>query len=318
MKFGVRIEGAGPALDYSFTLDRAHGLLVSQEHLAYADADEGIITRDGRIAFVLNEADGKREQVRGFPGASLLLTGFGFKVPHAAIRRTVRALSSMDVQLPFEVVPTWAARECGRESGMRISSPHQRRDALVRFGRNLASVFSQLKFDPVEWQRVMTLIHLGLGEDIEDLNIRQVAAGEGISLWIKYSSFEKEVPASSLSDGTLDYLAFVALSRVVKQRSLLVVDEPEVHLHPALLARVVDLLQATSLDSPVLVTTHSDRLLNHIRSPEESIVLCRLDEKRATQLMRPDPSFLPAWLEAFDGDFGNVRENGFRDWISVL
>lgn len=314
MQFGVCIEGAGPSLYYRFAIEDVYGLFVSEESLKFADDAVPIIERRGREAFVLDAKNG-RMSIKGFPGAGLLLTGFGFKYPHPEMRRVVRALQQIEVHLPFDVLPAWAAREAGRSSPMRVSAMHQPTNILRRLGANLANVYDALRKDTNEWEVTMEYVRIGLGDDFEYILPKPLEAGEGMTLWVKYTSSDKEVPASSLSDGTLDYLAFVALARLKAQRSLLVLDEPELHLHPSLMMRVLDVLETLSKDCSVLTTTHSDRVLDALTDPTRAIVICELDDQRATRILRPDPDAFERWLASYRG-FGSIRAEGME--ASVL
>jgi len=315
MRFGIRIEGAGPPLEYSFSIEELLGLYISDECLKLFKDDSivTVINRQGRTASVLDEAHGPTEP-KGFPGAGLLLTGFGFKYPHSAMRRAVKALEQIEVHVGFEVLPAWVAREQGRPPNMRASAAHKPAGALKRLGGNLANVYETLRSDPGEWRQTMEYVRIGLGDDIEDVRPERVRADEGMMLWMKYQSAEKEVPSSSLSDGTLDYLAFVAFARLKSQRSLVVFDEPELHLHPALLMRVLDLLEAMAQDTSVLISTHSDRLLDGLSEPAASIVLCELNAQRATEIARPDPELLEKWLIKYRG-FGELRAEGLEGTV---
>jgi predicted ATPase len=108
----------------------------------------------------------------------------------------------------------------------------------------------------------------------------------------------------------LSYLAFVALFRLDKKpASLLAFDEPDLHLHPQLLMRVLDFFENMARDRPVLVATHSDRLLDGLQAPERSVVLCELSAEGATRLVRPDAKALARWLERYRG-LGDLRGAG--------
>jgi predicted ATPase len=192
---------------------------------------------------------------------------------------------------------------------MRVSSLHQSADSLIRLGPNLANVYQALAAQRESWPTTMEYIRLGLGDDIESVTTRKTATGDGLEIWFKYLSFPEEVPARSLSDGTLDYLAFVAFFRLATKKSLVVFDEPESQLHPALATRVAQLFESMSRIETLLVATHSDRFLDALTKPAQSVVLCSLDENRATRLMRPEPAALQSWLENYRG-LGDLRAVG--------
>jgi predicted ATPase len=112
-----------------------------------------------------------------------------------------------------------------------------------------------------------------------------------------------------LSDGVLAYLAFVALVQLSPPGGLLAFDEPETHLHPGLIDRVAGFFETLSTRRPVLVATQSDRFLDAISDPADSVVLCELDSDRSTQLIRPEPRALAAWLKDYRG-LGHLRAAG--------
>ena len=158
----------------------------------------------------------------------------------------------------------------------------------------------------------MDYIQLGLGRDVESVNTRAEPGGGTIGLYLKYAGLEHEVPAFSLSDGTLAYMALVALVRLKAPRSLLALDEPDLHFHPYLLARLASFCEEMARVHPVIVATHSDHLLDCLLRPADSVILCELEEgSRTTHLIRPDPEALGAWLRHYRG-LGDIRSAGHQ------
>jgi len=82
-------------------------------------------------------------------------------------------------------------------------------------------------------------------------------------------------------------------------------------MHPALLSRIVWMLEEAAETTPVLLATHSDRLLDSLAQPAESVVLFELDEGRATRVRRPNRERLAAWLEDYRG-LGALRSEGYE------
>ncbi|HEX8703156.1 MAG TPA: AAA family ATPase [Myxococcaceae bacterium] len=235
-----------------------------------------------------------------------------------AARIAATHLRGLTIHLPFETLPSWVARALDRKSALRNSTPLAPASRLERLGLNLANAFHALKNNSKheEWQRTLSYIRLGLGEHIEDVATLADPSGGSIALSLKLKNLDRQVPASQLSDGMLSYLAFVALFRLSgPDTSLLGFDEPDVHLHPKLLMRVLDMFEAMARDFPVLVATHSDRLLDGLSDPARSVVLCELDSKQTTRLLRPDPLALARWLERYRG-IGDLRGAGHE--ASVL
>ena len=161
----------------------------------------------------------------------------------------------------------------------------------------------------------MDYVRLGLGNEVESLGTAVDAGGGAVSLTLKRRYSDRFVRGSALSDGTLAYLGVVAMLRLPSRRSVLAIDEPELHLHPHALTRVVQLLEEVSMTCPVVLATHSDRLLDALTRPAESVVSCELGSDGATQLLRPDPPALDRWVGKYRGGFGVLRSEGVADVV---
>jgi predicted ATPase len=238
-----------------------------------------------------------------------------FLSPTVAPRRILDVLSSGYVAAPFDVLSLWLTTERQRRTPMREPSPINVAPRLDRFGDNLASCFAALKErHPAEvWALAMDRVRRGLGDDV--LDVRTPAAARGlVELELHFRGLAQPIPAAQLSDGQLAYLSFVALVTLAEQgagMSFVAVDEPELHLHPHLLRCVVGLLVELARTCPVVIATHSDRLLDLLPDPASQVVLCELDETRATKLWRPNAADLASWLERYQG-FGSIRADGYE------
>jgi predicted ATPase len=233
-------------------------------------------------------------------------------VPHSEAQRVAGYLRDIHGHIPFETMPAWAARALDRKSALRTSALLTPATHLEKLGLNLASAYHALKnnFGRAHWDKTLEYIRLGLGERIEDVVTWADPGGGNIGLSLKLVGLDRAIPSAQISDGMLSYLAFVALFRLhTTKPSLVAFDEPDLHLHPKLLMRVLDMFEAMSRDCPVLLATHSDRLLDGLTDPAKSVVLCELDERGATRLVRPDAEALARWLERYRG-LGDIRSAG--------
>lgn len=317
LRLGVRVEGAGDILEYEFAITEAGGsAVVESEELTAWSGEHGttpIIFRP-RIGqkYIQGEVVG-REELK-IDSGHLALSAFGVKPPHSAITRIVQALEAIEVQPTFNVTARWVAREQRMTTAIREPQLFERATRLARGGANLANAFAELKnsTSPRDWEETMEYVRLGLGADVESVNTRAEPGGGNIGLYLKYQSLGREVPALSLSDGTLSYLALVALLRLKTPRSLLALDEPDLHFHPYLIARLASFCETMARNHSVLLSTHSDHLLDCLTDPAASVVLCELDERtRSTRLVRPDREALDAWLEGYRG-LGDLRGAGHQ------
>jgi len=108
-----------------------------------------------------------------------------------------------------------------------------------------------------------------------------------------------------LSDGTLRAICLIALLQQPQADLpyLIVVDEPELGLHPQALDLIASLFQAVSEHAQVLISTQSSTFVDAFE-PEDIVVVEREGEE--TTFMRPDAVKLRSWLE--DYSLGEVWE----------
>jgi len=210
--------------------------------------------------------------------------------------------------LPFDVTSLWGKRQRGGGEKAPLREPrlvepgHQ----LEIFGDNLVNVYQTLKNDKGSdhWRDTLQILRLGLGVNLQDVAVKAVGGGY-MALAVEFADVGS-VPAVHLADGILSYMASVAMLRLDEGRTLLTFDEPETHLHPALLARVMTLFDDAATRYPVILSTHSDRLLDSLVDPVASVVVCELDAQRRTRLRRLDPEQFEKWRSDFLG-VGDIR-----------
>jgi len=155
-------------------------------------------------------------------------------------------------------------------------------------------------------------VSLGGVEDVVPVN---EATGGTQTISLRWRN-GPDILLSGLSDGQISILALIAIQQLQRRTppSIIAIDEPEVHLHPGLIARVAIGLDEMSEEIPVLVGTQSDVFLNALEDPENIVVLCRLDEQRRMMLQRPDHEQLETWLAEFKG-LGAIRSEGLTSVV---
>lgn len=233
----------------------------------------------------------------------------------ADVSAVADAFRGIEVHLPFQVTARWAMPPHDRQTprGVSLIEPTRRLD---RFGTNLVNAYQALKndFGIDHWKETLEYIQLGLGHEIRDVRLEAIPGGGHMALSLEILN-QGRVPAFSLADGFLSYLAFVAMFRLDEGRTLLAFDEPELHLHPGLLMRVLGLFETMSGRYPVVISTHSDRLLDGLSDPVASVVVTELDARSRTRLRRLDAVQLAKWIGDYRG-LGELRADG--ELVSVL
>ena len=120
--------------------------------------------------------------------------------------------------------------------------------------------------------------------------------------------------ANRLSDGTLRYLSLLAILCHPEPPPLVCIEEPELGLHPDILPTLADLLREASGRCQLVVTTHSDVLVDALTDTPESVVVCE-KHNGGTEMRRLDKADLSDWLEDYClGELWSKGELGGNRW----
>lgn len=133
-----------------------------------------------------------------------------------------------------------------------------------------------------------------------------------ILLGWKHIGSDAYFDASSLSDGTLRFivLATLFLQPETYRPSVILVDEPELGLHPYAITMLASLVKQASTKTQVIISTQSPLLLDHFQ-PEDVLVADRVNG--GTQFTRLDSAKLSGWLEDYSlGQLWEKNEFGGR------
>lgn len=139
-----------------------------------------------------------------------------------------------------------------------------------------------------------------------------LANEESIRLAWKHKNSDQYFGAASLSDGTLRFivLATLFLQPIKFKPSVILVDEPELGLHPTAIAMLASLVKQASVQTQVILSTQSPFLLDHFQ-PEDVLVANRVDG--STQFTRLESTKLTNWLTDYSlGQLWEKNELGGR------
>lgn len=128
----------------------------------------------------------------------------------------------------------------------------------------------------------------------------------------RHKGSEAYFDASALSDGSLRFIALATLFLQPEEHrpSVILVDEPELGLHPYAIAMLASLMKQAAATTQVIVSTQSPLLLDHFE-PEDVLVADRVDG--STHFTRCDSAKLSTWLEEYSlGQLWEKNEIGGR------
>jgi predicted ATPase len=102
--------------------------------------------------------------------------------------------------------------------------------------------------------------------------------------------------ANQMSDGTLRFICLATLLLQPTLPALVVLDEPELGLHPYAIVQLAGLLRQAGTRSQVLIATQSVTLMNQFAVDDLIVVERHRGESRFT---RPDRGRLEKWLHEY-------------------
>jgi len=181
-------------------------------------------------------------------------------------------------------------------------------DMLEADAGNLALVINRLRSSPPAKEKLLDALRT-LYDGIEDVGVEV----QGGTVQVFLQDGQTIIPATRLSSGTLRYLCLLAILCHPSPPPLLCIEEPELGLHPDVLPKLADLLRDAAERTQLIVTTHSDVLVDALTDQPEAVVVA---ERSATEttLTRLDSEKLKPRLEKYRlgqlwtrGEIGGTR-----------
>ena len=181
-------------------------------------------------------------------------------------------------------------------------------DLLEPDSSNLGLVLSRLRREPAVKQRLLRALR-ALYDGIDDYDIQI----EGGTVQVFFHEGRFTVPATRLSDGTLRYLCLLAILCHPNPPPLVCIEEPELGLHPDVLPTIAELLKEASERTQLIVTTHSDVLVDAMTDRPDAVLVAE-KTPAGTTLTRLNADKLKPWLKKYRlgqlwtrGEIGGTR-----------
>ena len=163
---------------------------------------------------------------------------------------------------------------------------------LAPDARNLAPLLARLRIENlVRYQRIIRAIRT-VAPFFDDF-VLEPEAGRMRLRW-QEKGLDDVFSADGLSDGTLRFICLAVLLLQPECPGTIVLDEPELGLHPFAINQLANLIRRAAVDGrKVVLATQSVTLLSHFEAGEVAVV-----ERGAhgTQVSRLDPARLSEWL----------------------
>jgi len=162
---------------------------------------------------------------------------------------------------------------------------------------NLAAFLYRLREKhPTAFQNIVDTLRL-VTPFFADFNLRPDRLNpEKIRLEWKERGSDAYFNAHSLSDGTLRFLCLTTLLLQPRSPVTILIDEPELGLHPYAITVLAELFRSAATRSQLVISTQSVTLVNQLQ-PEEVLVVDRVDGESAFRHLEEEE--ISSWLEHY-------------------
>jgi len=230
----------------------------------------------------LEIVDERIEEAAPAPGAEpVLYFGYVNDRPHIRLQGSLKEISSKELKATesilsqrqdpdvypemyyglagfFGISLLYRGWSFGRHNPARMPQPA---DLLTEFlmpgAENLGLMLNQIRKNPEAKEALLKHLKL-VYEGVRDVDVSIV--GGTVQVFIQENKWV--VPANRLSDGTLRWLSLLTILLNPQPQALVCIEEPEMGLHPDLLPPLAGLLKEASQRMQLIVTTHSDALVD--------------------------------------------------------
>ena len=178
-------------------------------------------------------------------------------------------------------------------------------------GSNFGVVLATLLAKPPIKKQILEYLRL-FNENATDL--RTSVEGGRVQTRLEENHLSHAIPLIRLSDGTIRWLALLTILLDPDPPPLVCIEEPELGLHPDMIHELAKLLIDASSRMQLIITTHSDRLVEEFTEMPEAVVVCE-KENGASSFRRLDPAKLEAWLKDYSlGELWTKGTIGGNRW----
>jgi predicted ATPase len=195
----------------------------------------------------------------------------------------------------YEKIRIYREWTFGRTAPFRIpQKADMRNEVLAEDFSNLGLFLNRIKTRFPAAKRDILARLTDLYDGLDDFEV----SVQGGFVQVFFSEGDFSIPATRLSDGTLRYLCLLAILCDPDPPPLICIEEPELGLHPDILPKLADLLKAASERTQVIVTTHSDILVDEMTDTPEAVVVCSKQDGQ-TRMKRLEAAELAKWLDDY-------------------
>ncbi|MDR2849620.1 MAG: AAA family ATPase, partial [Verrucomicrobiota bacterium] len=204
-------------------------------------------------------------------------------------------------QSVFDAVSAWQiyhVHDTGKTAGMRHYEIVQHNQKLASDASNIAPYLLRLRAkEPAAYREILNAVRL-VTPFFDDFLLTVVEKGpkELVRLDWKEKGSDYPMQPYHLSDGSIRFICLATALLQPEPPSAIVMDEPELGLHPMGIAILAELMRDAAQRTQLIVSTQSAALIDHF-SVEDIIVVNR--KAGASTFERLQKEDFTAWLETY-------------------
>mgnify|MGYP000049957918 CR=1 FL=1 len=292
---GLRVN----EIQYSFCVDsqqEKNGLRITKDQLVqkfemiqFGRAQKELFESDvlAHGTCILSSVDGKLNYEFDPPD---IVDDVNMHIPILSFTKASLPPNILLIKTPFSLIPPWEGLFA--KTMIYNFDPHLARNPaqitgkaeLQRDGGNLALALDQLLEDEENRRKFCNLLK-DLLPFVDDIGTEKFAE-KSLLMTLRENYYEgKDLRAYLLSDGTINIVALL-IALYFEDKNVVVIEEPERHIHPHLISRVVDMMKDASRNKQIIVTTHSPEIVKY--AGLENLLLAGRGKDGFSRITRPE------------------------------
>ena len=187
--------------------------------------------------------------------------------------------------------------DTSESASIKQSARVDQTQTLMRDGENLAPFLHHIRSKSfTHYERIIATIQRVAPFFLDFVLEPEGKDGSFMRIRWRHRASDKIFDASDFSDGTLRFICLVTLFLQPNMPTLILLDEPELGLHPFALAILAGLIRSVSDTTQVIASTQSVTFANQFAA-EDIIVVDQIDN--ASEFSRLDLERLKDWLNDY-------------------
>ena len=201
------------------------------------------------------------------------------------------------LQAYFEDFKVFHFHDTSSGSPLKQANKTRDYDYLKEDGSNLAAFLFKIKDTHPKHFKLIEFTVRAVAPFFEGFDLKPDSKNpEMIFLnWLEKDS-EEYFSAHNLSDGTLRFIALATLLLQPKLPKVIIIDEPELGLHPFAIQKLAALIKSAATKAQLIISTQSVNLVDQFEA-DDILVVERRDGQ--TAFFRQEEAELKDWLEDY-------------------